>query len=60
MGRWLESYTYRIEIPWWVYGAAIFGVLFIALVTQQEHVKYCIVASKFCGLMSLFMMRVIA
>ncbi len=33
MGRWLESYTYRIEIPWWVYGAAIFGVLFIALVT---------------------------
>lgn len=33
MGRWLESYTYRIEIPWWVFGAAIFGVLFIALLT---------------------------
>ncbi|BFP39422.1 ABC transporter permease [Flavobacteriaceae bacterium GF1] len=33
MGQWLESYTYRIEIPWWVFGAAIFLVLFIALVT---------------------------
>ncbi len=33
MGRWLEGYTYRIEIPWWVFGAAIFGVLFIALLT---------------------------
>ncbi|MEM1337519.1 MAG: ABC transporter permease [Bacteroidota bacterium] len=33
IGRWLEGYTYRIEIPWWVFGAAIFGVLFIALFT---------------------------
>ncbi|MEM9867655.1 MAG: FtsX-like permease family protein, partial [Bacteroidota bacterium] len=33
LSRWLESYTYRIEIPWWVFGAAIFGVLLIALFT---------------------------
>ncbi len=33
MGRWLEGYTYRIEIPWWIFGVAIFGVLLIALLT---------------------------
>ncbi|MEM8765544.1 MAG: ABC transporter permease [Bacteroidota bacterium] len=31
MNRWLESYTYRIAMPWWVFGIAIVGVLLIAL-----------------------------
>ncbi|MEL6305085.1 MAG: FtsX-like permease family protein, partial [Bacteroidota bacterium] len=31
MSRWLDSYTYRIGIPWWVFGVAIVGVLLIAL-----------------------------
>ncbi|MEL7271655.1 MAG: ABC transporter permease [Bacteroidota bacterium] len=31
MSRWLESYTYRIDMPWWVFGIAIVGVLLIAL-----------------------------
>ncbi|MEM6894590.1 MAG: ABC transporter permease [Bacteroidota bacterium] len=31
MNRWLESYSYRIAMPWWVFGIAIVGVLLIAL-----------------------------
>ncbi|MBM1106513.1 ABC transporter permease [Aurantibacter crassamenti] len=33
MEQWLENYTNRIVIPWWVFAAAIMGVLLIALLT---------------------------
>lgn len=31
MGRWLESYEYRMEISWWIFGATIAGALLITL-----------------------------
>jgi len=33
MLQWLENYTYRIAIPWWVFGLSISCVLLVALVT---------------------------
>lgn len=33
MGRWLESYEYRMEISWWIFGLAIAGALLITLLT---------------------------
>ena len=33
MSRWLSSYTYRISIQWWVFAAAGFLSVFIALIT---------------------------
>ncbi len=33
MGRWLESYEYRMEISWWIFGLAILGALLITLLT---------------------------
>ncbi len=33
MHRWLESFTYRIEINWWVFALAGLAAIFIALLT---------------------------
>ncbi|WP_422082861.1 ABC transporter permease [Ulvibacterium sp.] len=33
MGNWLENFTYRTEISWWVYGMAIGSLLLITLFT---------------------------
>ena len=33
MQQWLENYTYRIGVPWWVFVATILGVLLVALFT---------------------------
>jgi ABC-type antimicrobial peptide transport system permease subunit len=33
MGNWLENFTYRTEISWWVYGVAIGSLLLITLFT---------------------------
>ncbi len=33
MSNWLQSYTYRIGISWWVFAAAGLGAMFIALFT---------------------------
>lgn len=33
MNGWLEKYTYRIEISWWVFAVAALGSLLIALLT---------------------------
>lgn len=33
MGRWLQSYEYRMEISWWIFGAAILGALMVTLLT---------------------------
>ncbi|MEM9077181.1 MAG: FtsX-like permease family protein [Bacteroidota bacterium] len=33
MQRWLENYTYHVDIPWWVFGVAILSVMLIALFT---------------------------
>lgn len=33
MNEWLQKYTYRIEISWWVFAVAIIGALLITLLT---------------------------
>jgi len=33
MNKWLQTFTYRININWWIFGEAAFLVLFIALAT---------------------------
>jgi predicted permease len=33
MKQWLENYTYRTNMPWWVFGTAIIGVLLVAILT---------------------------
>jgi ABC-type antimicrobial peptide transport system permease subunit len=33
MSGWIEKYSYRIEVGWWIFGLAIFGVLLITLLT---------------------------
>ncbi len=33
MNKWLQTFIYRINISWWIFGIAAFLVLFIALVT---------------------------
>ncbi|HKB43308.1 MAG TPA: ABC transporter permease, partial [Chitinophagaceae bacterium] len=33
MNKWLQGFAYRINISWWMFGAAGLSVLFIALVT---------------------------
>lgn len=33
MKQWLENYTYRTNMPWWVFGTAIIGVLIVAIIT---------------------------
>ena len=44
MQQWLENYTYHIDIPWWVFGAAIASVLAIALITvSYQSIKAAVV-----------------
>lgn len=33
MERWLENYTYRMDISWWIFGLAMAGALFVTLMT---------------------------
>ncbi|HLA58015.1 MAG TPA: FtsX-like permease family protein, partial [Puia sp.] len=33
MNRWLQDYTYRDRISWWIFAAAIGGALLITLLT---------------------------
>jgi len=33
MSRWLQDYTYRDHIAWWIFAAAGFGILLITLIT---------------------------
>ncbi len=33
LNGWLENYTYRTEISWWIFGIAILGALLITLIT---------------------------
>ncbi len=33
MARWLQSYEYRMEISWWIFGLAIAGALLITMLT---------------------------
>jgi len=37
MGRWLQSFAYRIEISWWVFGLAGGLALAIALITVSTQ-----------------------
>ncbi|GAB3954406.1 ABC transporter permease [Spirosoma harenae] len=37
MNQWLQSYTYRIGISWWVFAIAGFLAVFIALLTVSFH-----------------------
>lgn len=33
MGQWLQNYTYRMDISWWIFGLAILGALLVTLLT---------------------------
>jgi ABC-type antimicrobial peptide transport system permease subunit len=33
MNEWIQNYTYRIEISWWIFVVAVIGALMITLVT---------------------------
>jgi ABC-type antimicrobial peptide transport system permease subunit len=33
MNEWLQKYSYRIEISWWVFAVAVIGALVITLLT---------------------------
>ena len=33
MRRWLENYTYRVPLSWWIFGAAGAAILLITLAT---------------------------
>ncbi|OWW26404.1 cell division protein FtsX [Zobellia sp. OII3] len=33
MNRWLEDFSYRIDIPWWVFGLAAFLAVLISVIT---------------------------
>ena len=33
MNNWIQNYTYRTEISWWIFVTAGFGALLIALLT---------------------------
>lgn len=33
MNKWLQSFAYRIDIRWWVFGIAVFAALLIAFIT---------------------------
>ncbi|WP_232073895.1 ABC transporter permease [Spirosoma aureum] len=33
MNSWLQHYTYRVELSWWIFAVAIVGALFITLLT---------------------------
>lgn len=45
MHKWLESYTYRINIEWWIFAGAGFLSIFIALITIIFHVLKAAIAN---------------
>ena len=45
MSKWLEDYTYRIDIEWWVFAAAGFLSLLIALLTVSYQAIKAAVAN---------------
>jgi putative ABC transport system permease protein len=45
MNKWLQNFSYRIDVSWWVFVVAGFGVLFIALVTVSFHAIKAAVAN---------------
>ena len=44
MNEWLQKYTYRIEISWWVFAVAVIGALVITLLTvSYQAIKAALV-----------------
>ena len=44
MNEWLQKYTYRIEISWWVFAVAVVGALVITLLTvSYQAIKAALV-----------------
>ena len=37
MSNWLEDFTYRIEIQWWMFALAGLGAVLIALITVSSQ-----------------------
>ena len=37
MHNWLQDYTYRISISWWIFAVAAFTALLIAFITVSYH-----------------------
>jgi putative ABC transport system permease protein len=33
MNKWLQSFAYRIDLHWWMFGVAVFTAMIIALLT---------------------------
>jgi putative ABC transport system permease protein len=33
MSKWLQSFAYRIDLHWWMFGVAVFTAMVIALLT---------------------------
>lgn len=33
MRHWLEQYTYRTDLPWWIFAGAILGAIFVTILT---------------------------
>jgi ABC-type antimicrobial peptide transport system permease subunit len=43
MQKWLENYTYRTELAWWIFASAAVGSLIIAMLTvSYQSVKAAI------------------
>ncbi|HEX2845675.1 MAG TPA: ABC transporter permease [Chitinophagaceae bacterium] len=45
MSKWLQDYAYRIDIKWWMFAAAGFGAVCIALLTVGFHAIKAAVAN---------------
>jgi len=44
MNKWLEDFSYRIDIPWWVFGIAAFLAIGIAILTvSYQSIKAAVV-----------------
>jgi ABC-type antimicrobial peptide transport system permease subunit len=40
MAQWLQRYTYRVDMPWWIFAVAAAGALLITLITvSYESIK---------------------
>lgn len=37
MSEWLENYTYRMDISWWIFGFAMAGAMLVTLLTVSFH-----------------------
>jgi putative ABC transport system permease protein len=37
MNKWLQDFAYKIDLEWWMFGAAGFTALLIALATVSYH-----------------------